>query len=87
MKDQGGRVKDDNRESGGRGRTQSGRGRGRPARQWERSEPILMGKRRYRKTLKKRVQYAERAYSENTDEDIQRIIQRMEEEATQGQSE
>lgn len=45
-----------------------------------------MGKRRDRKTLKRRVQYAERAYSENTNEDIQKIIQQLEEEATQGQS-
>lgn len=33
------------------------------------------------------IQFVEQAYSENTNEDIIRIIQQLEEEATQGQSE
>lgn len=86
MKDQGDRIREDNRGRTGRGRTRGSRGRGRQPGQWENREQNPVGKRRYRNFLKKRVQYAKRAYSKNTDEDIRRIIQRMEEEATQGQS-
>jgi len=84
VKGPGGRVNYVTRGRARRGRGRSSRGRGRSEGKRERSESILV--RRYRKTLK-RIQYAERAYSENTDEDIRRIIQQMEEEATQGRSE
>lgn len=82
VKGLGGRVNYVTRGRAGRGRGRSGRGRGRSAGKQERSESIPIGKRRYRKTLKRRVQFVERNYSENTDEDIRRIIQQMEEEAT-----
>lgn len=42
--------------------------------------------RKSRKTLGKKIQFAERAYCENTNKDIRRIIQQLEDEATQGQS-
>jgi len=59
MKDQGGRIKEDNKGRAGRGRIRDNRGRGRPVGQWESSKQTPVGKRRYRKTSKKRVQYAE----------------------------
>jgi len=36
--------------------------------------------------LEKKIQFAEKAYYENTNKDIRRIIQHLEEEATQAQS-
>lgn len=43
--------------------------------------------RRVRKSIGKKVQFAERAYCENTNQDIRRIIKQLEEEVIQGQSE
>ena len=37
--------------------------------------------------MRKKIQHAEKAYCENNNKDIRRIIQQLEEEATQGQSE
>lgn len=72
-----------------KGRAGRGRGRGSRGRSWtkrKREEQETTPVRKYRKTLTKKIQNAEKAYCENTNEDIRRIIQQLEEEATQGQS-
>lgn len=71
------------RGRGGR-RGQRGRGRGRAGTHREEQAPTYGGK--TRRTVGKKVQFAERAYYENTNKDVRRIIQQMEEEAIQGQS-
>lgn len=74
-----------NREKVGWGRGQRGKGRGWSEGNRERGESLAA--RKYKKMLKRRIQFTEQAYNENTNEDIRRIIQQLEEEATQGQSE
>lgn len=84
MKIRGGRGNYRKRGRAGRGRGQCNRGRGGSEGRRVENEPALV--RKYKKTLKKRIQFAEEAYCENTNKDIRRIIQHLEEEATQGQS-
>lgn len=86
IKCQGNKVKEDYKGNKGRGGNHRGRRRGRPTGNQARIEPMPRGSRRGRKTLKRGVQHGESAYNKNTDEDIQRIIQRMEEEDMQEQS-
>lgn len=72
-----------------KGRTGRGRGRGSRGRRWaerKREEQETTPARKYRKTLTKKIQHAEKAYCENTNENIRKIIQKMEKEATQAQS-
>jgi len=83
LKNMGGRGKYTNRGRAGWGRGRRGRGRGRSEGNRERGEASTVQK--YRKTLKRRIQRVEQSYSENTNADIRRIIQQLEEEATQEQ--
>lgn len=81
---QEGKAKDENKAGRpGRGRGRRGRVRGRQAGSQERSSPSPVGKRRGWKTLKHKVHEAERAYSEETNADIRRIIQDLEAAAMQ----
>lgn len=84
MKGRGSRGSYRNRGRVGRGRGRHNRGRGRPAGKQEEREPSPA--RKYRKTLEKKIQFAEQAYRENTNKDIRRIIQDLEEEVAQAQS-
>lgn len=84
VKNIGGRGKYVNRGRGGRGRGRRGRGRGWREGNRERGEAATIQK--YRKTLQRRIQLVEQAYSENTNANIRKIIQQLEEKATQGQS-
>ena len=72
-----------------KGRAGRGHGRGSRGRRWakrKREEQETAPARKYRKTLMKKIQHAEKAYCENTNENIRKIIQQMEEEATRAQS-
>jgi len=80
---QGSKVKEGNKVGAGHGRGHRGKGRRRQAGNQERSCPPPAGKRRGRKTMKRQVQYAERAYNEEMNVDIRKIIQQLEEEVTQ----
>lgn len=74
------------RRGGAGGRSGQGRrGRGGTARIGE--DSVTGNVRRVRKYIGRKVQFAERAYCENTNPNIKRIIKQLEEEAIQGQSE
>lgn len=68
-----------NSRARGRGRGQGNRGRGEDRTENQRRNPVT--------SLDRKIHHAERAYNNNTNPDIRKIIQNLEEEAIQAQSE
>jgi len=80
------RGKGSYRSRGGAGGRRRQRRRGGRRASGNREEHAKVSVRKSRRSMGKKIQFAEQAYCENTNKDIRRIIQQLEEEAIQGQS-